>query len=84
MQPVDQVTWHLSFHPSLTSSPLPTRPLVSCEGFLGTELDKAQIERLPAENIEAPDPHFMTDLEVIIACMCVFDVFMCACVEHVV
>eukprot|EP00731_Ephydatia_muelleri_P033232 Em0026g52a len=31
--------------------------------FLGTELDKAQIERLPAENIEAPDPHFMTDLE---------------------
>eukprot|EP00731_Ephydatia_muelleri_P037176 Em0409g2a len=31
--------------------------------FLGTELDKAQVERLPAENIEAPDPHFMTDLE---------------------
>ncbi|KAL5510462.1 hypothetical protein EMCRGX_G006005 [Ephydatia muelleri] len=33
------------------------------QGFLGTELDKAQVERLPAENIEAPDPHFMTDLE---------------------
>eukprot|EP00731_Ephydatia_muelleri_P037899 Em0594g1a len=28
-----------------------------------SELDKAQIERLPVENIKAPDPHFMTDLE---------------------